>query len=175
MGRVDGEILPALHQRRNSLLRSEPSGRSPPLDRERISHRYNQKVDTCERNKHSARWPKGRCRDAASSFLSQSWWRQLRLADRRAGDRLCVGRKAGASTNVKVDAQILSHSRSRGLFAGLELKGVVIEPDKDDMLDVYGEGVIAKEVLEESEVKAPAAVGALPATSGRYDTGRAER
>ena len=52
-----------------------------------------------------------------------------------------VGRQAGAATDLELDAQILSYSRSKGLFAGLELKGVVIEPDEDDMGDVYGENV----------------------------------
>ena len=34
-----------------------------------------------------------------------------------------VGRQSGAATDLKLNAQILSYSRSRGLFAGLELKG----------------------------------------------------
>jgi len=81
-----------------------------------------------------------------------------------------VGRQAGASTDLKLGAQILSYSRSKGLFAGLELKGVVIKPDKDDMRDVYGEGVTAKEVLKENRVIAPVAVRALPITLGRYSS-----
>ena len=81
-----------------------------------------------------------------------------------------VGRQAGASTDLKLNAQILSYSRSKGPFAGLELKGVVIKPDKDDMRDVYGEGVTAKEVLKENKVIAPVAVRALPITLGRYST-----
>jgi len=79
-----------------------------------------------------------------------------------------VGRQAGASTDIKMDAQILTYSRSKGLFAGLELKGVVIKPDKDDMRDVYGEGVTAKDVLQENRVKAPASVRAFPNTLARY-------
>ena len=79
-----------------------------------------------------------------------------------------VGRQAGASTDLKFDAKILSYSRSRGLFAGLELKGVVIKPDRDDMRDVYGEGVTAKEVLKDHKVTAPAAVRAFPTALGRY-------
>src|SRR5712692_7576912 len=43
-----------------------------------------------------------------------------------------VGRSASASTDVRLNAQILSYSRSRGAFAGLELKGVVIKPDNED-------------------------------------------
>jgi SH3 domain-containing YSC84-like protein 1 len=79
-----------------------------------------------------------------------------------------VGRQAGASTDIKLDAQILTYSRSKGLFAGLELKGVVISQDKDDMRDVYGAGVTAKEVLQENKVKAPASVRAFPDALARY-------
>jgi SH3 domain-containing YSC84-like protein 1 len=81
-----------------------------------------------------------------------------------------VGRQAGASTDLKLGAQILSYSRSNGLFAGLELKSVVIKPDKDDMRDVYGEGVTAKDVLKENKVIAPVAVRAFPITLGRYSS-----
>lgn len=79
-----------------------------------------------------------------------------------------VGRQAGASTDIKLDAQILTYSRSKGLFAGLELKGVVISPDKDDMRDVYGAGVTAKEVLQKNKVEAPASVRAFPDALARY-------
>ena len=80
-----------------------------------------------------------------------------------------VGRQAGASTNVRMDAEILSYSRSKGLFAGLELKGVVITLDDDDMGAVYGEGARAKAVLQDGSAKAPAAVRAFPTTLGSYD------
>jgi lipid-binding SYLF domain-containing protein len=85
-----------------------------------------------------------------------------------------VGRQAGASTDLKLDAKILSYSRSKGLFAGLELKGVVIKPDKDDMRDVYGKGVTAREALKENKVNAPASVLAFPNTLGRYSSRRGE-
>ncbi|HET9529028.1 MAG TPA: lipid-binding SYLF domain-containing protein [Blastocatellia bacterium] len=85
-----------------------------------------------------------------------------------------VGRQAGASTNIRMDAEILSYSRSRGLFAGLELKGVVITLDDDDMQAVYGEGVKAKAVLREGSVTAPADVRAYPATLGTYSKRRAK-
>ena len=51
----------------------------------------------------------------------------------------------------------------------------MIDPDKDDMRDVYGEGVTAKDVLQQNKVKAPSAVRALPITLGRYSSRRAER
>jgi len=81
-----------------------------------------------------------------------------------------VGRQAGASTDLKLNAQILSYSRSKGLFAGLELKGVVVKADKDDMKDVYGAGVTAKEVLKDNKVSAPIAVRAFPIALGRYSS-----
>src|SRR2546425_6175526 len=49
-----------------------------------------------------------------------------------------VGRTASASTDALLRAQIISYSRSKGLFAGLELKGVVIKPDDNDNVAVYG-------------------------------------
>jgi len=85
-----------------------------------------------------------------------------------------VGRQAGASTDLKLDAKILSYSRSKGLFAGLELKGVVIKPDKGDMRDVYGEGVTAREALKENKVNAPDAVRAFPNTLANYSSRRAD-
>jgi lipid-binding SYLF domain-containing protein len=81
-----------------------------------------------------------------------------------------VGRQAGASTDLKLNAQILSYSRSKGFFAGFELKGVVIKPDTDDMRDVYGEGVTAREVLKDSTVTVPVAIRAFPNVLGRYSS-----
>jgi len=86
-----------------------------------------------------------------------------------------VGRQAGASTDLKLTAKILSYSRSKGLFAGLELKGVVVKPDKDDMRDVYGAGVTAKDVLRDNKVTAPATVRAFPTALGSYSSRNATR
>jgi SH3 domain-containing YSC84-like protein 1 len=81
-----------------------------------------------------------------------------------------VGRQAGASTDARFDAQILSYSRTKGLFAGLELKGVMVQVDKDDMRDAYGRDVTAKEVLRENKVTAPAGIKAFPNTLAKYST-----
>jgi SH3 domain-containing YSC84-like protein 1 len=81
-----------------------------------------------------------------------------------------VGRQAGASTDLKLNAQILSYSRSKGLFAGLELKGVVIKPDGEDMRDVYGDGITAKTVLQDNKIAAPVPVRAFPTALGRYSS-----
>ena len=47
-----------------------------------------------------------------------------------------VGRTAAASTDALLKAGIISYSRSKGLFAGLEFKGVVIKPADDDNVAV---------------------------------------
>ena len=49
-----------------------------------------------------------------------------------------VGRTASATTNLTLDAGILSYSRSKGLFAGLEVKGAVINPDNNLNEALYG-------------------------------------
>jgi SH3 domain-containing YSC84-like protein 1 len=82
-----------------------------------------------------------------------------------------VGRQASAETDAKLNAEILSYSRSKGAFAGLELKGVVIKPDKDDMHEVYGGSVTAKDVLNGNKVTTPASVLPFPKMLGRYSTG----
>src|SRR5271169_4540135 len=49
-----------------------------------------------------------------------------------------VGRHASADTDWKMRAEVLTYSRSRGLFAGLELNGAVIKQDKDSTRELYG-------------------------------------
>ena len=49
-----------------------------------------------------------------------------------------VGRAASASTNGSLDAQVLSYSRSKGLFAGINLSGGALKVDKDSNTDAYG-------------------------------------
>jgi lipid-binding SYLF domain-containing protein len=80
-----------------------------------------------------------------------------------------LGREAAASTNLTLDAGILSYSRSKGLFAGVALKGAVINPDNDLNEAVY-EGKKASAVLDqERDVKEmPAEVRVFPATLSRY-------
>ncbi len=80
-----------------------------------------------------------------------------------------VGRAASASTNLTLDAGILSYSRSKGLFAGLELKGVSISPDNNNNEAVYG--LKARDVIGDSAIKgttAPTSVRVFPLTLSRY-------
>jgi SH3 domain-containing YSC84-like protein 1 len=58
-----------------------------------------------------------------------------------------VGRHAAADTDWKMRAQVLTYSRSRGLFAGLELSGAVITQDKDSTREFYGRMVPFKTSL----------------------------
>ena len=85
-----------------------------------------------------------------------------------------VGRSASASTDVLLNAQILSYSRSKGLFAGLEVKGVAITPDNNDNLAVYR--IKAGEVLSPTRnwsINAmPAGVRIFPRTLARYSVRR---
>ena len=79
-----------------------------------------------------------------------------------------VGRNASASTDATMNAQILSYSRSKGLFAGLELKGSVIKEDQDANKDAYGRAVTARDLLEAGTIKATAAVRIYPATLTKF-------
>ena len=65
-----------------------------------------------------------------------------------------VGRAAAAATDAQLSAQILSYSRTRGVFAGIDLSGGVLGPDKDSDTDVYGPDVDAKAIAF-GNVKAP--------------------
>jgi lipid-binding SYLF domain-containing protein len=65
-----------------------------------------------------------------------------------------VGRHASADTDWKMRAQVLTYSRSRGLFAGLELSGAVIKQDQDSTRDFYGHMVPFRTSLT-GEVDAP--------------------
>lgn len=58
-----------------------------------------------------------------------------------------VGREAGAATDLKLNAQLLTYSRSKGLFAGAALEGAVIETANNDMKDAYGPSATARSVL----------------------------
>jgi lipid-binding SYLF domain-containing protein len=85
-----------------------------------------------------------------------------------------VGRSASATTDAMLKAGIISYSRSKGLFAGLELKGTVISPDNNDNLAVYG--IKANQVLSRTQrwtlAKMPAGVRIFSRTLGRYSSVR---
>src|SRR5678809_662721 len=80
-----------------------------------------------------------------------------------------VGREAAASTNPRLDAGILSYSRSKGAFIGAALKGAMITPDNDLNEAVYGKK--ADQVLQSPPItfaQMPPAVRIFPRTLVRY-------
>ena len=59
-----------------------------------------------------------------------------------------VGRSANAATDGKLNAEMLSYSRSQGLFAGIDISGGVLRPDKDANAHAYGEAVTPRQVMD---------------------------
>jgi lipid-binding SYLF domain-containing protein len=78
-----------------------------------------------------------------------------------------VGRAAGASTNARLTAGILTYSRSKGAFVGVSLKGVAITPDNDLNEAFYGKK--ASELMEgRADSNPPSQVRAFPLALARY-------
>jgi lipid-binding SYLF domain-containing protein len=57
------------------------------------------------------------------------------------------GRDSGASTDASLRAEMLSYSRSRGLFVGVSLEGTSLRPDDDASAEIYGHKVTAREIV----------------------------
>lgn len=73
------------------------------------------------------------------------------------------GRTATAATDIVMRAEILSYSRSRGLFAGISLEGSTLRPDNGANEKLYGRTLTAKQILREGRVSSPAAAQQLDA------------
>src|ERR1700704_5668782 len=58
-----------------------------------------------------------------------------------------VGRHASAGTDWKLETEILSYSRAKGVFAGVALDGSVIEPDKEAIRAIYGKDLTTRVIL----------------------------
>jgi len=87
-----------------------------------------------------------------------------------------VGRTANAATDAQLKAEMLAYSRSQGVFAGIDLSGGVLKPDKEAIARAYGSGVTARDVVTATRrVEPPAPASAflqalrkdVSATSGR--------
>jgi lipid-binding SYLF domain-containing protein len=66
-----------------------------------------------------------------------------------------VGRDASANTDAFMRAEILSYSRTRGVFVGVSLEGSTLRPDDDATADVYGQKLTAKEIVIGGKVSVP--------------------
>ena len=58
------------------------------------------------------------------------------------------GRDTSASTDASMRAEMLSYSRSRGLFAGVSLEGTSLRPDDDASAEIYGHKITAREIVQ---------------------------
>jgi lipid-binding SYLF domain-containing protein len=75
-----------------------------------------------------------------------------------------LGRDASAETDVTLRSEILSYSRSRGLFAGISLEGSTIRPDNKANEQIYGQKLEAKQIVLSDQVRVPAAAEQLVST-----------
>ena len=71
------------------------------------------------------------------------------------------GRDAAAATDIVMNAEILSYSRSKGLFAGISLEGSTLRSDGGANENLYGKKLSAKEIVEEGKVAVPGAARPL--------------
>lgn len=78
-----------------------------------------------------------------------------------------VGRSASASTDLKLNAEILSYSRSKGAFAGVSLDGAKMQADKSGDEAMYGHEVNRREILD-GKVAVPASARELVEELGGY-------
>ena len=88
-----------------------------------------------------------------------------------------IGRTGAAATDLQMAAEILSYSRSHGLFAGINLSGGVLRPDKGANQDVYGPTVSPEQIVSGEHVEIPSEVRRFVASLGsgsevRGTTGR---
>jgi lipid-binding SYLF domain-containing protein len=80
-----------------------------------------------------------------------------------------VGRQASAQTDAMMRAEILSWSRSRGVFAGISLQGATLRQDLDDSAVLYGKKITNKEIVQ-SGVAAPKAAEPLLGLFNKYSS-----
>jgi SH3 domain-containing YSC84-like protein 1 len=78
-----------------------------------------------------------------------------------------VGRDTSANTDVLLHAEILSWSRSRGLFAGLSLEGSTLRPDESEDTKLYGEKISNEQILQ-GDLKTPRGARPFVAELNRY-------
>jgi SH3 domain-containing YSC84-like protein 1 len=79
-----------------------------------------------------------------------------------------VGRNAHVSTDVLLKSAIISYSRSRGLFGGLELKGAVIMQDKSANKDIYEQEISAREIIIDGKVRTPSTIRVFPSALRKF-------
>jgi lipid-binding SYLF domain-containing protein len=81
-----------------------------------------------------------------------------------------VGRNTSAATDLKLNAEILSYSRSKGIFAGVSLNGAVVRADKSGDEAMYGQAVERRQIVD-GRVKPPSAAMPLIRDLDAYSRG----
>jgi lipid-binding SYLF domain-containing protein len=79
-----------------------------------------------------------------------------------------VGRTSSADTDLQLHAEILSYSRSRGLFAGISLDGSTLRPDEESNTQLYGKDVTNREIVTGTKTGASESGSKLTADMDRY-------
>uniref|UniRef100_Q01WM0 Ysc84 actin-binding domain-containing protein n=1 Tax=Solibacter usitatus (strain Ellin6076) TaxID=234267 RepID=Q01WM0_SOLUE len=79
-----------------------------------------------------------------------------------------VGRTAAADTDLKMQAEILTYSRARGVFAGIALNGATLRPDKESNVEIYGAGLTNRQIVMGGTHRSPVAAEGLTANLNRF-------
>ncbi len=111
----------------------------------------------------------GQATDFVLLVMNQRWADSILSSKVKLGGDVSAaagpkGRTASAATDITLRAEILSYSRSRGLFAGISLQGSSLRPDNDGNARLYGKGVTAKDIVINSKIKPPASARLLLST-----------
>ena len=77
------------------------------------------------------------------------------------------GRTAGAATDIVMQAELLTYSRSRGLFAGVSLEGSTLRPDNDGNTLVYGSALVPRDIVKGGVAVPSAAKGMVDILNAR--------
>jgi lipid-binding SYLF domain-containing protein len=85
-----------------------------------------------------------------------------------------IGRQGSVGTDAQLQAEILSYSRAKGLFAGIDLSGGVLRPDEDANRAVYGSGATPAIILARREISAPPEADAFLRALGGSGSGSTE-
>jgi len=85
------------------------------------------------------------------------------------------GRAVEASTDASMRAEILSYSRSRGLFAGVSLSGTSLRPDDKATAEVYGRKLTARRIVTGEALTVPASGQRLVAVLQKYSPQNASK
>jgi lipid-binding SYLF domain-containing protein len=80
-----------------------------------------------------------------------------------------VGRTSSAATDAQMNAEILTYSRARGLFAGISLEGATLRPDDDWNKELYGREITNKDIVL-GDTRPPASASRLLGVINKYSS-----